>query len=412
MKKYLNTNLNGFIKSLNINKINTNLMFFSTLLEKTALYDYHKNELKARMINFSGFEMPVQYNSILKEHFACRESAALFDVSHMGQVKVSGKDRIEFIESLCVSDIKELKEGSGLLTTFTNDRGGIIDDSIVTNMKGYLSLVFNAGRKLIDIKNLIDHKNTSTFKDKDVTIEHLTDRSLIAFQGPKSATILQKYLTANLNNLGFLEQAVLDIPQLQEKVAVMRCGYTGEDGFELSVSNNNAVKLFDMLYKNSINEGVLPAGLGARDTLRLEAGLCLYGHDTNEDTSPVEANLRWLIGKRRKTEGGFKGYDTIKEQLKNYKNLEKKRIGFMFINDSGPPAREGCLILDNSENNNVVGIVTSGSLSPILRKNIGMGYINVKDAKPGDNLKVKVRNNMYDIIIAKTPFVPSNYYRK
>ncbi len=374
---------------------------FSSLI-KTALNDYHRNSLKAKMVNFEGFDMPVQYSGIIPEHFACRNNAALFDVSHMGQVRIHGKDKFDFIEALCVSDIKELKEGSGTLTTFTNDQGGIIDDSIVTNMEKYISIVFNAGRKVIDLANLNSHLD-SHFRGKDVTIEHLTDRSLIALQGPKAAETLQEIVTANLSNLNFMEQAIVELPQLKEKIGVMRCGYTGEDGFELSVSNENAVKLFDLLYKK--DKGILPAGLGARDTLRLEAGLCLYGHDLNESITPVDANLKWLIGKRRKAEGGFKGDKKIIGQLKGEVAIERVRVGFKF--QTGPPAREGAIIVN--ANGEEVGKVTSGTQSPILKENIGQAYVNPKFSKVGTELTVKVRNNSMPIKIAKMPFVPSKY---
>lgn len=376
-------------------------------LQRTALYDYHKSVLNGKMISFEGFEMPVQYFGIIKEHLACRENAALFDVSHMGQVRVYGKDRFDFIENLCVSEIKELKEGSGSLTNFVNEKGGIIDDAIVTNMPNYLSIVFNAGRKLVDLANLQSFLD-GEFKGKDVKIEHMTDRSLVAFQGPKAATVLQRYLTGNLSNLSFMEQAFMEMPQIGEKIGVMRCGYTGEDGFELSVTNKNVTKLMDVLYKPDNPEGILPAGLGARDSLRLEAGLCLYGHDMNENITPVEANLRWLIGKRRRQEGGFKGYEVIKSQLANFKDLDKRRIGFTF--SGGPPARENSVILDT--NDKEIGYVTSGTQSPLLKTNIGMGYVNHKEIKEGTNIKVKVRTKVYDAVIAKTPFVPSKYYKK
>lgn len=370
--------------------------------------EYHRETLKGKMVNFEGFDMPVQYpTGIMKEHFACRENAAVFDVSHMGQVRIFGKDRVDFLESLCCSDLKELTKGCGTLTVFLNDKGGIIDDSIITNMGEYSSIVFNAGRKIIDLQNLNTQLETN-FKGKDVRIEHRTDKSLIAFQGPKAHVVLQNLVTGNLSNLGFMEQALMDVPKINEVIGVMRCGYTGEDGFELSVSNTNAQKLWELLYQENNKEGIIPAGLGARDSLRLEAGLCLYGHDMNEDITPVEATLKWLIGKRRRQEGGFKGFKTIEAQLSGKTEITKQRIGFMFT--GGPPAREGSTI--HNEDGTEIGYVTSGSMSPCLKQNIGMGYVTPGNTKTGTKLIARIRNKDYPITVKKTPFVPAKYYRK
>lgn len=380
----------------------------SSVVQKTALNDYHRNTLKGKMVEFAGFDMPVQYPfGIIKEHMACRQQAAVFDVSHMGQVRVYGKDRVEFMESLCVGDLKELQRGMGTLTVFLNDKGGIIDDSIVTNMGDYVAIVFNAGRKLVDLENLNNQLKTE-FKGKDIRIEHLTEQSLIAFQGPKAAAYLQNLVTGNLSNLGFMEQVFMDVPKLNEIIGVMRCGYTGEDGFEISVSNKNAIKLWELLYQENNTNGILPAGLGCRDSLRLEAGLCLYGHDLNEDITPVEGSLKWLIGKRRRKDGGFKGFKTIDAQLSGKNEVVKSRVGFTFT--GGPPAREGSTI--HTKEGTQIGVVTSGSMSPVLKTNIGMAYVNNSHSKVGNELLVKVRNNSYPIKISKMPFVPSNYYRK
>lgn len=208
---------------------------------------------------------------------------------------------MEFIESLCVGDIKELKSGSATLSLFTNDQGGIEDDTIITNMNDHLNVVINAGCKDKDLENMRKHKEEH-WLNKDVVIEYLEDKSLIALQGPKAAHILQHFVAGNLSNLSFMEASNMAIPSIDETVLVSRCGYTGEDGFEISVSDNNAIKLFELLLKNP---EVKAAGLGARDTLRLEAGLCLYGHDMNNSTTPIEASLKWVIGKRRKTQVNF-----------------------------------------------------------------------------------------------------------
>lgn len=384
--------------------------FFSTSninLTKTALNDHHRNNMKAKMVSFEGFDMPLHYTGIIEEHLACRQNAAIFDVSHMGQVRVYGKDRYDFLESLCVADLKDLKVGNGTLTVFTNSNGGIIDDSIVTHMDNYLAVVFNAGRKQIDLDNLYNHFEND-FKSKDVRIEHLTEKSLIALQGPKASHILQGLVTCNLQNLGFMEQVITELPKLGEKIGIMRCGYTGEDGFELSVSNANAVKLWDLLYVHNNPEGVTPAGLGCRDTLRLETGLCLYGHDLNETITPIEASLKWLIGKRRKAEGGYRGSDIISAQMHGKLDLSKLRVGFSYI--TGPPAREGAQILNNEGVE--VGKVTSGTQSPVLKYNVGMAYVKPEYSKIGTDLSVKVRNSTYAFKVAKMPFVPTKYFKK
>ncbi len=240
------------------------------------------------------------------------------------------------------------------------------------------------------------------FKDKDVTIEYIEDRSLIALQGPKAAHTLQNLVAGNLSNLNFMEAAFMAVPCIDENVLVSRCGYTGEDGFEISVSDLNASKFFEMLLKQS---EIKPCGLGARDTLRLEAGLCLYGHEMTKQTSPIEAALKWVIGKRRRVEGGFPGYERIKQELET--DTKTKRVGFML--DNGPPAREGAKILNEGK---VVGHVTSGTFSPSLKKPLGMAYVNSELSKIGTNLKVEVRNKEYAIKISKMPFVPHRYYKK
>jgi aminomethyltransferase len=242
------------------------------------------------------------------------------------------------------------------------------------------------------------------WKGKDVKIEYIQNRSLVALQGPKAATVLQRLVGANLSNLNFMEATFIPIPSIDETVLVSRCGYTGEDGFEISVSDKNAVALCETFLKH---QEVKMAGLGARDTLRLEAGLCLYGHDMNDSVTPIEASLKWVIGKRRKTQGGFPGYDIIKKQIDG--DVTVKRVGFVM--ESGAPAREDAKIT-TVDKDNIVGKVTSGTFSPTLKKPIGMAYINSKYTKIGTALKVHVRNKEYDIKIAKMPFVPQRYYKK
>lgn len=260
----------------------------------------------------------------------------------------------------------------------------------------------NAGCKDSDLANLRRVKDEK-FKDKDVTIDYIEDRSLIALQGPKASSTLQNLVAGNLSNLNFMEAAFMAVPNIDENVLVSRCGYTGEDGFEISVSDRNISKFFDLLLKQP---DIKPCGLGARDTLRLEAGLCLYGHDINTSTTPIEGALKWVIGKRRKTQGGFPGYEIIKQQMESESST--KRVGFILEN--GPPAREEAKIID--EKQEVVGKVTSGTFSPTLKKPLGMAYVDSKFSKLGTNLRVIVRNKEYDIKISKMPFVAHRYYKK
>lgn len=265
------------------------------------------------------------------------------------------------------------------------------------------NVVVNAGCKYKDLERMRKHREEK-WADKDVKIEYLEDKSLIALQGPKASHILQHLVAGNLSNLSFMEASVMAIPNIDESVLVSRCGYTGEDGFEISVSDKNANALFNLLLKN--NE-VKAAGLGARDTLRLEAGLCLYGHDMTESTTPIEASLKWVIGKRRRVQGGFPGYNVIKQQMESETNT--KRVGFII--ESGAPAREDAKIY-TLDKQTVVGRVTSGTFSPTLKKPIGMAYINSTFAKLGTPLKVQVRSRDYDMKISKMPFVPQRYYKK
>lgn len=260
----------------------------------------------------------------------------------------------------------------------------------------------NAGCKDNDLKNLLKQKDDH-FANKDVTVEYIEDRSLIALQGPKAASILQNFVAGNLSNLSFMEASFMSVPTIDESVLVSRCGYTGEDGFEISVSDKNVEKFVDLLLKNT---DVKPCGLGARDTLRLEAGLCLYGHDINDSTTPIEASLKWVIGKRRRDQGGFPGYDVIKKQMDG--TTTTKRVGFIIEN--GPPAREDAKLL-SEDRQSIVGKVTSGTYSPSLKKAIGMAYVNSK-IKLNTLLKVPIRSRDYDVKISKMPFVPHKYFKK
>lgn len=372
-------------------------------LKKTPLYDFHV-AIGGKMVDFAGYAMPVQYPAgVLKSHNHTRSpgKASLFDVSHMGQLRITGADRVRFLESIVVADLEALQPGEAKLSLITNDNGGIIDDCVITAYEDHLYVVVNAGNQDIDVEHM--NKKLAAFKG-DVKIERLTDRALIALQGPGAVDVMAGLTPqVDFKELAFMTGVYTPLPVEGVDVILTRCGYTGEDGFEISVPSANAESFARKLLED---DRVLEAGLGARDSLRLEAGLCLHGHDITDKITPIEATLAWTIGKRRREEGGFPGHAIIMDQLKN-KTFTKKRVGFEV---EGAAAREGAQIYN--ENDEVVGEVTSGTFSPTLKKAIGMAYVNKGVSKIGTELHVKARNKSQKLTIAKMPFVPAAYYKK
>lgn len=381
------------------------LRAFASLADnrKTALFDIHTS-LGGKMVPFAGYQLPVQYkDSIINSHMHCRTSASLFDVSHMGQLKFQGSSAVAFLESVLPGDIEALKINQARLSLICNEKGGIIDDCIVTKKEDHLMVVVNGACKVGDMLHLQKHLDIfNQTNQTDVSMELLDDRSLIAFQGPKACEVLQGLVKVDLSDLEFMNVIHTKVGTI-DNAWVSRCGYTGEDGFEISVKNEDAVELWNSLLED---ERVLAAGLGARDSLRLEAGLCLYGHDLNEDISPVEGTLLWTISKRRRAQANFVGAEHILKQIKD--GVEKKRVGLLI--KSGAPARDGSEVLD--ADGQVVGFITSGTVSPVLKQKISMGYVPKKLAKSGTQLKVRVRGKEGDAEVTKMPFVPSNYYSK
>ncbi|KAF4325282.1 hypothetical protein G195_001257 [Phytophthora kernoviae 00238/432] len=375
-------------------------------LKKTPLYDLHVS-LGGKMVPFAGYSMPVQYSAgVLQSHLHTREQgkASLFDVSHMGQLRITGKDRMQFLESVVVGDLQALGSGEAKLSLITNNQGGIIDDCVVSRYDDHLYVVVNAGNQDVDLVHM--HKLLEGFKG-DAAIERIQDRALVALQGTGAVDVVETLApNVNLKDLGFMHGVFTPLKLKGGKtvdVILTRCGYTGEDGFEISVLSKESETFARALLDD---ERVLEAGLGARDSLRLEAGLCLHGHDITAETTPVEATLAWTIGKRRREEGGFPGHAIIMDQLKN-KTATKKRVGFVV---EGAAAREGAELYDAEDN--VVGHVTSGTFSPSLKKAIGMAYVDKKIGKVGTELHVKARKKMQKATIAKMPFVPARYYKK
>lgn len=398
---------NRFIK---INRIK-GLRFFATQenLSRTSLYKWHL-EQGGKIVPFAGYELPVQYKAgLMKEHIHCREKSALFDVSHMGQLKIFGKDRHEFIERITVVDTQTLKPGEASLSLITNEKGGIEDDTVITKNEDHIYMVVNAACKTKDIEHM-NKVLKDEFSNKDVSFTVLEDRSLLAVQGPKTQEVLESLFECSLKDQLFMNSTVRKIPKLNTEVIATRCGYTGEDGFEISVLHDKAVDLANLLLETKDKSGeavVSPSGLGARDSLRLEAGLCLYGHEMDENVSPVEAVLQWTISQRRKDEGGFIGYEAYLEKRKKGA-VKQKRCGYEY-QGKGAVAREGADIYDGDSK--LVGKVTSGSFGPTVGKNIGMCYVDNKHTKAGTELQVKVRDRMYPITIVKMPFTTPGYYR-
>ncbi|TPX35687.1 aminomethyltransferase [Synchytrium microbalum] len=356
-------------------------------LKRTALYDFHIAN-GGKMVPFAGWEMPVQYQSmgVLASHLHTREKASIFDVSHMLQTQWSGKDCLRFLEHLVVADLKGLPVSSSTLSLFTNAAGGIIDDTVINKQtEDTFYVVSNAGCAEKDMAHISEQLATVA-KGWDVHVDVLSGASLIALQGPKAAEVMKSLVHDDLTTMGFMTSRFMEISGIPTYTS--RCGYTGEDGFEISVKSTDVTALCEILMKNA---DVELAGLGPRDSLRLEAGLCLYGHDLNEQVSPVEGALTWTIGQRRRKEGGFIGADKILPQVADAKLAPRRRIGM--IVDGAPARGNGCP-------------------SPVLKKNIAMGLVKAGNQKIGTELRVEVRGRMQKAVVTKMPFVPQRYYRK
>lgn len=372
-------------------------------LLKTPFYDLHL-ELQGTMVGFAGYSMPVLYKgqSHIQSHDWTRTKAGLFDVSHMLQHKFAGPGTTEFLETITPSDLKSLKPFSSTLSVLLNKDGGIVDDTIICKHgDDEFYVVTNAGCREKDLKFI--GAELEKFGKGNVVRESI-DGGLLALQGPEAAASLQKLTTDDLSKIKFGESAFVSL--FGDKYHVARGGYTGEDGFEVSIPNEKVALEFARALLDL--EAVKPIGLAARDSLRLEAGMCLYGHELNEDITPVEAALTWVIGKsRRMPEGAtFNGASNILAQIADKSLVKRVRKG---LTVKGPAARENMTVYD-AEGKNVIGVVTSGSYSPTTKQNIGMVYVP-RDVKIGSDVKVEVRGKLRDGKIAKMPFVTPNYYR-
>ena len=363
-------------------------------LKTTPLNAAHR-ALGARMVGFGGYDMPVQYEGVLAEHRWTREHAGLFDVSHMGQARITGADAIAQFQRFVPGDYEILKAGKQKYSLLLNLEGGIMDDLMAGKPDhDGLYVVVNAGNKDADFAFL----NANLAGDAKLTI--LDDRALLAIQGPEAAEVMAKHEPA-LAEMGFMDSARLMLFGVD--CFVSRSGYTGEDGYEISVPNADAQRVWTLLLEDP---RVKPIGLGARDSLRLEAGLPLHGHDIDAGTSPVEAALTFALSKSRKEAADFNGAERILKELAD--SPARVRIGLNV--KEGAPAREGAEIADMD--GNVIGKVTSGGPSPTLGHNIAMGYVPPAFAALGTDLKVIVRGKPAAAEVVATPFVATRYYRK
>ncbi len=370
----------------------------SAPLARTPLHALHR-ELGARMVPFAGYEMPVQYpNGILKEHLHARTAAGLFDVSHMGQVRLAGAAAAAALESLVPVDVVDLGVGHQRYALFTNDAGGIRDDLMIANFGDHLLLVVNAACKAQDFAHLHAHL------DGRCEVTELTDRALLALQGPQAGAVLARF-APETGPMTFMTVGPATLAGIA--CTVSRSGYTGEDGFEISVPAEHAEALARLLLAEP---EVAPIGLGARDSLRLEAGLCLYGHDIDATTTPVEADLAWALSRSRRAAGarpgGYPGATTILTQLEQ--GVTRKRVG---LRPQGRmPVREGAELVDAG--GRVVGKVTSGGFGPSVGAPVAMGYVEARLATTGAALSAIVRGQPVPASVAAMPFVPTRYKRR
>ncbi|GED22420.1 glycine cleavage system aminomethyltransferase GcvT [Halomonas halmophila] len=363
---------------------------------KTPLHDLHV-ELGARMVPFAGYSMPVQFPlGVKKEHEHTRQACGLFDVSHMGQVVLRGPNPAEALETLVPSDLVGLAEGAQRYGLLTGEQGGILDDLMIVNGGEHLYLVVNAACKDQDIAHL-----KHGLADHDIEV---LDRGLLALQGPQAVAVMQRHCPAACE-LVFMQHARCMIDDIE--VWVSRSGYTGEDGFELSVPADATETLARRLLSEPEVEAI---GLGARDSLRLEAGLCLYGHDLDTSTTPVEAGLIWAIGKPRRRggerPGGFPGADIILHQVAE-KDHRRKRVGL--LGEGRAPVREGAELFDDQ--GQPIGVVCSGGFGPSVGRPVAMGYVAIGQAEPGQVVQAQVRGKRLPMTVTRMPFVTPGYHR-
>ncbi|RGP42185.1 Aminomethyltransferase [Altererythrobacter insulae] len=363
-------------------------------LGKLPLDAWHRAR-GARMVPFAGYEMPIQYEGIVAEHNWTRESAGLFDVSHMGQLLLSGPDLDAAVEALLPIDLSTLKLGRQRYSLLLDENGGVLDDLMVSRWPEALYLVVNGACKWDDIAHLRENL------PDEITLHHMDDHALLALQGPKAVDALARHATGEyaVTDLTFMRFGKFEIAG--HHVTIARAGYTGEDGFEISVAGDAADEVATLLCDEP---EVQPIGLGARDSLRLEAGLPLYGHDMTPETSPIEAGLIFGINKRRRGEGAFMGSERILRDITE--GTSRRWVGLKL--DGRLPAREGAEVFAGET---MVGVVTSGGFSPTLGQPIAMAYVDIAHAAEGTALEIEVRGKRLAATVSPMPFVPHRYYR-
>jgi aminomethyltransferase len=343
----------------------------------------------ARMVDFAGYRMPIQYEGIIAEHQWTRAHAGLFDVSHMGQLLLDGEGVDEALEALLPADVKGLKAGRMRYSLLLNDQGGILDDLMLSRREDGLYMVVNGATKWDDIAHLREHLPDA------ITLNHMEDRALLALQGPEAADALAR-VAPGVEQLSFMQAGWFLLAEVEAWIS--RSGYTGEDGFEISIPADQAERVADALLGQ---EEVRPVGLGARDSLRLEAGLPLYGHDLDPETTPIAADLGFALSKRRREEGGFPGHSIIMAERENGPAL--KRVALLV--EGRQPVREGATVQGG-------GRVTSGGFSPTLGRPIAMAYVPVASTLPGSAVTLESRGKAVLATVTTFPFVLHTYYRK
>ncbi len=359
-------------------------------MKKTALFDKHQ-ALGAKIVDFAGFEMPVQYAGVTQEHFAVREKAGLFDVSHMGQFYVEGPEAKDLLQYVGTNNIETLQDGKAQYTCWPNGEGGIVDDLIIYKMgdEKYF-LVVNASNIEKDWNHLTKHNEKF-----GATLRNVSDEmSLLAIQGPEATSILQRLTEVQLSDLPYYHFTTGTVAGVEE-VIISNTGYTGSGGFEIYFKNEAAEQLWDALMEAGAEYGMIPCGLAARDTLRLEKGFCLYGNDIDDTTSPLEAGLGWIT----KLDTDFVDKERFAQQ--KAEGLKKKLVGFEMQERAIP--RHGYAIVD--KNGTEIGHVTSGTMSPMKNIGIGLAYVNMEFSKPGDDIFIAIRNKQVPAKVVKTPFV-------
>ncbi len=360
------------------------------MAKQTVFYNIHKS-LGAKLVDFAGYEMPVQYEGIIAEHMAVRNSVGVFDVSHMGEFFIKGKDAVAFLQKVTTNDVSKLSKGKVQYSAACYEDGGIVDDLLVYCFGDYYMTVVNASNIEKDFEWFTKNKSG------DVQLENRSDEfSLLAIQGKNSIYTLQKLTDTDLSSMKyytFSEGRIAGIDAI-----ISRTGYTGESmGFEIYSSSDKteSEKLWNAIFDAGKEFNIKPIGLGARDTLRLEAGYCLYGNDIDDTTNTIEAGLGWIT---KPAKGDFNGKTKVDSELAN--GCSRKLAGFIL--DSKLVARKGYEIFSNGEK---IGVVTSGNMSPVLQKNIGLGYVKTESSKPGTIIEIKIRNEFVKAEIVKIPFV-------